>query len=183
MADQLVLTPGGFRPQSMVHLIDPGHIVDQTANRLLHLDVFRNVLEDFGTLSLRPASRPLMPANVARLAALAGAALSDAVAAAAVPTFGSGWITYAYWTNSSGKPVSSFRTTWVVPPAPSTMSGQTIFLFNGIQNSTMIYQPVLQWGHRRPVVATIGRWRAGTSMAKAARRFTPRWFLSASVRS
>ena len=39
-----------------------------------------------------------------------------------------------------------FKTTWVVPPAPSTQSGQTIFLFNGIQNSTMIYQPVLQWG-------------------------------------
>lgn len=40
----------------------------------------------------------------------------------------------------------SFRTTWTVPPAPSTNSGQTIFLFNGIENATMIYQPVLQWG-------------------------------------
>ncbi len=137
MADQLVLTPGGFRPQSMVHLIEPGHTVDQTDNRLLHLDASRNVIEDFGTLSLRPASRPLMPANVALPAAVPGAAL---------PAFGSGWITYAYWTNNSGKPVSSFRTAWVVPPAPSTASGQTIFLFNGIQNSTMIYQPVLQWG-------------------------------------
>jgi hypothetical protein len=34
----------------------------------------------------------------------------------------------------------------VVPPAPATQSGQVIFLFNGIQNSSMIYQPVLQWG-------------------------------------
>jgi hypothetical protein len=34
----------------------------------------------------------------------------------------------------------------VVPPASATDHGQTIFLFNGIQNSTMIYQPVLQWG-------------------------------------
>ena len=39
--------------------------------------------------------------------------------------------------------------TWTVPPAPSTDSGQTIFLFNGIQNYGTNYgilQPVLQWG-------------------------------------
>src|SRR5262249_27743967 len=59
---------------------------------------------------------------------------------------GEGWIAYASWTNNTGHPVSSFRTTWTVPPAPSQHADQTIFLFNGIQNSTMIYQPVLQWG-------------------------------------
>lgn len=52
----------------------------------------------------------------------------------------------ASWTNDTGRPVSRFATTWTVPPAPRTDNGQTVFLFNGIQNSTMIYQPVLQWG-------------------------------------
>ncbi|HYW48396.1 MAG TPA: hypothetical protein VE959_36365 [Bryobacteraceae bacterium] len=63
-----------------------------------------------------------------------------------VPAFGSGWIVYTGWTNGTGNPISSFRTTWVVPPFPMTQSGQLLFLFNGIQNSSMIYQPVLQWG-------------------------------------
>jgi hypothetical protein len=74
-----------------------------------------------------------MPGNVARHPTL-------------VPALGSGWIAYAYWTNNSGHPVTRFATTWVVPPAPATNHNQTIFLFNGIQNATMIYQPVLQWG-------------------------------------
>lgn len=42
--------------------------------------------------------------------------------------------------------MSFFATSWVVPPPPATQNGQTIFLFSGIQNATMIYQPVLQWG-------------------------------------
>jgi hypothetical protein len=71
------------------------------------------------------------------------------VAAAQVPVLGSGWIAYAYWNNGTGAPLSAFRTTWQVPPAPATQSNQTIFLFNGIQNygnNYGILQPVLQWG-------------------------------------
>ncbi len=51
---------------------------------------------------------PLHPGNVAYL--------SPEV----VPAFGSGWITYASWTNATGTPVSSFATTWVVPDPPAT---------------------------------------------------------------
>jgi hypothetical protein len=63
-----------------------------------------------------------------------------------VPDFGSGWIASTSWQNDTGTPVSWFSTTWEVPPEPASDSGQTIFLFNGIQSSGMIYQPVLQWG-------------------------------------
>src|SRR5262249_25417780 len=66
-----------------------------------------------------------------------------------VPGFGSGWIAYADWQNDSGNPVTSFSTTWTVPPEPATKSGQTIFLFNGIDPVDPyqpILQPVLQWG-------------------------------------
>jgi hypothetical protein len=91
------------------------------------------MVADLRQIPLRPGREPLMPMNVFRPEAIS-------------PALGSGWITYAYWNNNTGQPISSFSTTWVVPPVPATQSGQIIFLFNGIQNSTMIYQPVLQWG-------------------------------------
>src|SRR5208282_5843685 len=81
----------------------------------------------------KPLGEPLMPRALA-------------LPPGPVPAFGSGWITNGSWTNNTGTPVSVFSTQWVVPPTPATQSGQLIFLFNGIQNSTMIYQPVLQWG-------------------------------------
>jgi hypothetical protein len=41
--------------------------------------------------------------------------------------------------------ISSFTATWEVPPLPETDHGQTIFLFNAVQNySNTILQPVLQ---------------------------------------
>jgi hypothetical protein len=131
--EELVLTPGGLRPKSVVHRIEPGTILDGREGRFRQLDRRRKAVAEFGHVPFRPVGRPLMPRNVF-------------FPVAPVPAFGSGWITYASWSNTTGTPVSRFATSWVVPPAPSTQSGQTIFLFNGIQNSTMIYQPVLQWG-------------------------------------
>jgi hypothetical protein len=64
-------------------------------------------------------------------------------------TLDQGWITFTWWKNQSGEPLRSFSTTWRVPPPPSTRGRQTIFLFNGLQNSGPSYgilQPVLQWG-------------------------------------
>jgi hypothetical protein len=134
LGEELVLTPGGLRPKSLVHRLEPGTILDGRGGRYRQLGRRRKTLADFGSVPFRPAGRPLMPRNV--FFPVAGP----------TPAFGSGWITYASWSNGTGTPVSRFATTWVVPPAPSTQSGQTIFLFNGIQNATMIYQPVLQWG-------------------------------------
>jgi hypothetical protein len=133
MAEQ-VLTPGGFRPKSLVHLIEPGHSVRMAADghaQKIHPN--GTVAADFEQIPSRPGPHPLMPTSVF-------------VPEEIKPALGSGWIAYAFWSNNTGHPISSFSTTWVVPPAPATQSGQVIFLFNGIQNSTMIYQPVLQWG-------------------------------------
>jgi hypothetical protein len=132
MPEELLVTPGGARPRSVVHEIAPGHVLDGTDGRLRHLHPSGDLLSDFGELDARPEDEPLMPTEIAH--------------PIAATRFGSGWITYASWANATGTPVSSFATTWEVPPAPRTQSGQTIFLFNGIQNSTMICQPVLQWG-------------------------------------
>jgi len=134
MADDLVLTPGGLRPRGQVHLIEDGAVIDGTDDRLRKLGTSGEMLTDFGVLQRRPPGVPLLPANVAH------------PEPKVMPALGSGWITYASWTNATGTPVSSFSTAWVVPDPPATQSGQLIFLFSGIQNETMIYQPVLQWG-------------------------------------
>jgi hypothetical protein len=93
-----------------------------------------NVVADFGAVIRKKREKPLMPDNLV------------IPAEKVVPAMGTGWIVYAGWTEITTGHLTLFKTTWKVPPAPSTQSGQTIFLFNGIQNSTRIYQPVLQWG-------------------------------------
>jgi FG-GAP-like repeat len=132
MPEDLVLTPGGLRPKSLVHKVQPGQVIDGTGGVLRILDSSGAVVADLGPSQGRAAGRSLMPGDVAQPP-------SGALA------HGSGWITYASW-STTGTPVSSFTTTWVVPPAPGVQSGQYFFLFNGIQNSEWILQPVLQWG-------------------------------------
>ena len=131
MAEDMVLTPGGFRPRSRVHLIEPGHVLDGTGGRLRKLDPSGQLVADFGPILPRSGDEPLMPRNAT-------------VMPKEEP---SGLIAYAFWNNDTGNPISSFTTKWVVPPPPTTQSGQTIFLSNGIQTSTIIYEYILQWGH------------------------------------
>ena len=117
-----VLTPGGFRHRSLVHQVGKKEVLHFAEARAQLIDLATNVRKD-------------IPKGRAR--------------SGEVPDLGSGWISYGYWDNGTGNSLSSFRSTWTVPPAPSTDSGQTIFLFNGIQNYGTNYgilQPVLQWG-------------------------------------
>src|SRR5207249_6834550 len=122
MTEDVVLTPGGFRPKSLVRLVEPGHVLDASSGTLRLLHPSGKVVADFGEIPPRPGNDPLMPKNELVLSERIGA-------------LGSGWISYASWRNNTGRPVSLFATSWVVPPTPSTQSGQTIFLFNGIQNA------------------------------------------------
>src|SRR5690349_1327246 len=149
MPDTLVPTPGGYRPQSMVFKIEAGHKIDASAGRLRMLTLKGDQVKDFGAMAVRPVNRPLMPANVVRqpLVQIRTAAPDQPrLLEARLPGLGTGWITYAWWSNGTGSPITYFATRWVVPPHPQTRSGQLLYLFNGIQNSSFIYQPVLQWG-------------------------------------
>ncbi len=116
-----VLTPGGYRNKSLVHRVAPGHAVTHEAGKSLTLDLSTKAVTE------------VPPEETKSLG---------------VPSPGSGWITYASWANTTGKPISLFTTSWVVPQAPATQSGQTIFIFNGLADSARndIVQPVLQWG-------------------------------------
>jgi hypothetical protein len=128
----VVITPGGVRPRARVHRIEPGHTLDGTGGRHRMLRPGGEVHTDFGVIDAQPEGEALMPRNVVHPRTEA-------------PALGSGWITYAYWNRTHT--ITRFATSWVVPPAPASQSGQLIYIFNGIQNSSMIYQPVLQWGN------------------------------------
>ncbi|KAJ7450091.1 hypothetical protein B0H11DRAFT_1928467 [Mycena galericulata] len=61
----------------------------------------------------------------------------------------SGYIAFGFWDNPASSPISSFTTTWTVPPAPATYNGQTVFLFSSVgqvSGVSTILQPVLQYG-------------------------------------
>jgi len=138
IGNEMVLTPEGLRKKADVHHVESscylsvenGHIVKRNNKT-------KNLVIDYGEVSKNTSS---MQQNRA-----AGQQSTQAVDS----TFGDGWITYAYWSNTSSKPISYLSTNWIVPNDPVTDNGQTVFLFNGIDPanpSDAILQPVLQWG-------------------------------------
>jgi hypothetical protein len=129
----LVLTPVGYMHRSHVHFVEEGYHLSIEDNRIKKIEnKTRKIVHDFGLVTLNKYSLN----NI-----------SNGISSAALA---SGWITFAYWFNDTSKPVSYFSTNWIVPSAPETNSGQTIFLFNGMQDgfylNSHIFQPVLQWG-------------------------------------
>lgn len=62
--------------------------------------------------------------------------------------FPTGWTSYADWSNTGPPLIAHFQSTWIVPPAPATDHGQTVFLFNSLIPAigTSILHPVPQWG-------------------------------------
>jgi hypothetical protein len=169
--DEIVVTPGGPRPKKQVHSVEPGQTVHMdesgTVRVVMPLEPRESAKDVAQDLVLTPGgfrSRSLvqqvteghavhMTDGRARLMNLSTGALIDLPKITAeekvAPALGSGWIAYAYWNNGTGNSLSSFRTTWQVPPEPASKSNQIIFLFNGIQNygnNFGILQPVLQWG-------------------------------------
>jgi hypothetical protein len=131
----LVLTPGGWRPASKVGRVAAGEHLEVSGERLNKVsDATGKVIQDFGAIERKAGTQPDYPNNV------------FIPEARKVLTLASGWIAYTYWSNPSSTPITSFTSTFTVPPVPSTSHGQTIFLFPGLQNSSYILQPVLQWG-------------------------------------
>lgn len=121
VANGAVLTPGGYRDPSLVHHVHQGHRVRRRKQQL-----------------------QIVHRSTQRIVARHDAAPSDAP----IPGLGSGWITFALWQNSAQDPISQIATDWTVPDPPTVDTGQTIFLFNALQNAsrTNLLQPVLQWG-------------------------------------
>jgi len=139
MADEVVLTPGGFRPESFVPAVQPGHGLTLLATgEIADLELATDEVTHF----------PKPPALQAQFAAHGPAGAPEGRLAPPPGPLPNGWQTYGWW-DSGNNSIAYFSTDWTVPPSPATSSGQTIFLFNGIQNTGANYgilQPVLQWG-------------------------------------
>jgi hypothetical protein len=130
---EYVFTPGGRRRRSYVHHIERGTILRNEGGRLKQYDSSRRLIQDFGVAEDLSRARPH------------GNRMRNKSENA--PDLGDWWIAYAQWDNDTGTPITSFKTTWVVPQAPLSQDGQLVYFFNGLENSTRILQPVLQWGN------------------------------------
>ena len=135
LADDVVITPGGVRHRSLMHAITVGTTLDGSGGRHRMLGPDGEELADFGLIDACPPGPGLMPDGVV-----------PPIAPDPTSTLDSGWLAYTSW-NRPDEAITSFSSTWTVPPSPATKNGQLIYLFSGLQNSTMIYQPVLQWGN------------------------------------
>jgi hypothetical protein len=141
--EEMVITPGGPRPKSMVHYIEPGHHVSSEGGRLkmIHTATAK-VVKDFGEIPKHNKQSESRVVRAKPLNKLGGGATPGPIT--------DGWIINSEWTNTTGNPISYFSSKWVVPPAPATDNGQLVYLFNGIQQTNsgpFILQPVLQWGN------------------------------------
>ena len=141
MAAELVVTPGGYRPSDMVHKIGADLRLRILTGRLQGVNASDEPVADYGSVPRDGANPAMTP----------GYALPPGVdtpeGSEPVTPLGRGWIAFAHWTNEDNEHVSSFRSTWTVPPEPATRSGQTIFLFVAMQDTIpMTLLPALQWG-------------------------------------
>jgi hypothetical protein len=124
--ERYLLLPGGLVSEAQVHLIDKEHRIEHSTSGFQKLDRANNIIEQ--VVPQNPASEHLQ---------LPGS-----------------WMLDAHWQNPPGAPpVSTFKVTFKVPDLPPTQSGQTIFLFPGIERAEQgdILQPVLQYGYGGPL--------------------------------
>jgi hypothetical protein len=169
--DEIVITPGGPRPASTIHTVQPtdtvrldetgfsvtaggakavlapGLVVTPGGPRLRSL--IHNVESGY-TLRVDPGSWKVLDLSGEIVKTITLPPVEEA------PGLGAGWICATFWNNNTGSPFSVIRTTWSVPAFPTTESGQLIYLFNGLQvqvtgsnpalTGLHILQPVLQWG-------------------------------------
>ncbi|KAJ7334807.1 hypothetical protein DFH08DRAFT_1019419 [Mycena albidolilacea] len=125
-----VLVPGGYRAKANIHAIPARGSLVLVGNEI-------HVLAANGTIMDKVPSRHDTPAR------------GKPGQLPLTPRTQTGPIAYAYWANAPcAWPISSFATTWEVPPVPETNNGQTLFLYNHIEPNleAEVLQAVLQYG-------------------------------------
>ncbi|KAF8954569.1 hypothetical protein BDZ97DRAFT_1766056 [Flammula alnicola] len=138
-AEELVRTPSGLVPKLNVHVVPEGGRVHQTANEVQLISADGTILHSapftgFKTVSGQPkVSRT--PHTIAPRA------------------LKSGYVAYTNWIYKGSSHLSSFSTSWAVPPPPEKKDGQLLYYFNALVPTpsccpgiTSILQPVLQFG-------------------------------------
>ncbi|KAF7368593.1 hypothetical protein MVEN_00183100 [Mycena venus] len=109
------LVPGGYRAKTNIHTIPAG-------GSLAHVGKGIHILDASGTV-VHVATRTPNSNSVSAI---------DSSPPHTRSLLSSGWISYVGWLNPAPPHISSFTTTWTVPPVPKTDRGQTVFLFNSL---------------------------------------------------
>ena len=162
----IVNTPFGPRHKADVVYVEDGYALTYVGGHLQKvLKSTGKMVKDFG---VQAPLKYLTTLNTGK------GKLATFSTNATVPSLGSGWITDGSWTNSTGNPLTYFSTNWIVPSNPTGSDGQTLFLFNGLQDGTTstshILQPVLQWGTSAAGGGnywSVGNWYAGCATCTA----------------
>ena len=124
-----VLTPHGLFPASNVHRVPKGGWIEHVGDEVHLFDADGKVIHIAQNDGSKVRKRPT-PAT------------------SSGETFADGWVAQVSWCNTGKSPISSFTTTWTVPPIPKTYHGQTIIFFNGLmpRRENTVLQPCLQYG-------------------------------------
>jgi hypothetical protein len=154
--NEMVYTPAGLMPRSQVHLIKQGYRLNINIKDSILEEVqvkTNKVIESFGKINKKELIKNFGRNNISSSKSQNQVLRKydkGNLYKRLVPTYGSGWITYAGWTNTGTSPINYVSTSWKVPSTPLTYDQQTIFIFDGLQNNyqngTDIIQPVLQYG-------------------------------------
>ncbi|PPQ87889.1 hypothetical protein CVT25_001231 [Psilocybe cyanescens] len=130
--EELVTTPGGQVPKSSVHAVPEGARIHRTPTEV-HL-----IASDGTIIHSAPVSKRVSTESK----------ISGTTTTAAPRALSSGYVAYSYWKNNATSNISSFSTTWSVPPTPAKKDGQLLYIFNALIPSSFdgIFQPVLQFG-------------------------------------
>jgi hypothetical protein len=142
-----VITPFGYFHPSCVHALASGETV-LADGRVQHLDGTEDPVAPV-------CSYPHYTAH----GEVATGDQSSADSPAHLPTIGHSWIEDGSATTSTS--YGKLTASWVVPSAPTTNDGQTVYLFPGMMdlNATeTIIQPVLGWNSFNGQVWTIASW-------------------------
>jgi hypothetical protein len=140
-SSRIVYTPFGPRHAYDVVHIEEGYQLRWDGGHLVKVDRSGKAVLDFG--KQQPLSYLQLTGKGVRM--IEGGRQGSSTL---VPALGSGWITDGSCPQLP--PVTYFSTTWTVPTAPPVIEGQTLYLFNGLEDGTSgtshILQPVLQFG-------------------------------------
>ena len=145
----LVITPAGYMKKSNIHRLDSKNFRLSVVNgRFKKVSkATGQIVDDFGEAPTNPPVRKELPLGQKTLKVGPSTVVPG-------PLSNSNWACYGYLVSAnygSNNPIQSFSTTWSVPAAPPSYTGQALFLFEGAQNgtpgsATAILQPVLQFG-------------------------------------
>jgi hypothetical protein len=139
VAEVMVSTPGGLRPQSKIFHVPDGASLHHTSDAV---QIISQTGETLHTNILEKNSGVVHPPFV-------GEVIGPSRTAAAARALETGYVAYTYFTNNSdSNPIVSFTTSWTVPPVPKTNHDQLLYLFSALTpaSNDAILQPVLQYG-------------------------------------